>query len=160
MGQHKIVSAEISNVSLLGAIETAPTALSGVAQVYSIDGKIYCRQSIEDGGAILPLSANTARSEAFSDGATIDFITDDVVTDTGFSANTALTTGAKTITVQNPVVGREMTVNLPKFSSGTTIVFSPANVTIVSGAYSQTYRNILNFKVLASDYIILAITNV
>ena len=160
MSKHKIVSAKNLAVSYLSEVDVAPAALSGILQIYSIAGKIYCRQTIEDGGAILPISSNKARSEAFSDGATIDFITDDVVTDTGFAANTELTTGAKTITITNPVVGRELTVNLPKFNSGSSIVFSPATVNIVSGAYSTTYRNILNFKVLASDYIILAITNV
>lgn len=160
MGKHKIVSAENLYVSYLQSVSVAPAAVSGLLQVYSIAGKIYCRLPVEDGGTILPLSANKTRSEAFSDGATIDFIIDDVVSDSGFAANTELTTGAKTITISNPVVGRELTVNLPKFNAGTSIVFSPANVNVVSGAYSTTYRNILNFKVLASNYIILAITNV
>lgn len=72
----------------------------------------------------------------------IDFSGYDINEDGGFDANTAITTGNKTITISNPFLNKVVTVLLPKISEGTVIIL-PEECKKLTGDYSDVLQNII-----------------
>lgn len=72
----------------------------------------------------------------------IDFSGYDINEDGGFDANTAITTGNKTILISNPFLNKVVTVLLPKISEGTVIIL-PEECKKLTGDYSDVLQNII-----------------
>ena len=123
------------NYSDLSGKPTIPTALSQLTE------DTTHKFITEAEKANIP--KNTALFQNFSQAAiSIDFTNYDIQEDGNFDANTAITTGNKTITITNPFLNKVVTILLPKITEGTVFIF-PDKCYKLTGDMSDTLQNIV-----------------
>lgn len=98
-------------------------------------------ESLHGADGVLP-EANLRLFNMSDSTNTIDFLTDYLLEDNNYLANTAISGGNKTITISNPVLNKTVTVSIPALGA-TTVILLPTSVDLLLGEWNYTQRNIL-----------------